>query len=97
MGEHRIISEHAHPERSRVVNTHEGQGVVVDEHVVESRIVREYENVGEGVVVSRGNMPKRQNNTVREISHDIPKIVERIVEKQIEVVKEKAIKTIRRK
>jgi len=44
MGEHRIISEHAHPERSRVVNTHEGQGVVVDEHVVESRIIREYEN-----------------------------------------------------
>jgi len=42
MGEHRIISEHAHPERSRVVNTHEGQGVVVDEHVVESSVSASY-------------------------------------------------------
>ena len=73
------------------MNVVEGQGRVVDEHVVETRVLREYENIGEGVVVSRGNIPSRKTNTVREIEHEVPRVVEKVIEKEIPIIIENPV------
>ena len=91
-GDRRVVSEMAHPERSKVLNVIEGQGRVVDEHVVESRIIREYENVGEGVVISRGNIPKKEPvHSLTNIQHEVPRVVEKIIEKVIPIIKENPV------
>lgn len=89
-GAERVVSTVEHPEQSRVVAINEGEGRVIEEHIVGTRVVNEYENRGQEIVHSTMAHELKRTGHVH-IHHDEPRVVEKIVNKEIEVIKENPI------
>jgi hypothetical protein len=90
-GEERLVSTIEHPENSYVSDIREGQGRVIGSHIAGERIIREYENVGEGRVVHQEPRRSERRSNVVECMHEEALVHENIVEKKVEIIKENLI------